>query len=586
MKNFKCFLWIIAIIVIIGFTFATCTDDGNLSDIDASLVSSNARYDVITAPQPENIPNIMQSATDGTYNYYLLDIGYVKNTPVYSGLIAYYDGRSPLEIIFEKTSITVEKMEEVVIKTISESTQETHMNELGGKFGVDIGPLKKILNFSAEVNYTRTWGTVTDKSSSTTSIYTTANTRAESLKQSITYFVGGHGEAAGYYRITLFATCDVYFLLKTNKDNSQIIECVATMCARPNTYFALDYDAEDVDGFGKTSTSQEFTFTDNYYTKLPQPLDVGNIVDFAGGKGTADNPYLISTQTHLDNVRILSNQNDTHFKLIDNIGLTGNFDPIPVLNGVFDGNNYEIRNMNIVSPAEAIGNNILLGLFKINYGTIKNVKFNNPQINVGVNHSGNGWIYAGTVCGQNNGLISDVIAANVQITICRDKSAIGGIAGTSAVSMAVIKNCQVSLSDRFGENGDTGGIIGQLLVNSKVENCKVIGGTITHYSIGASRSIGGIAGICDSSKILSCSIGSTFFKITNKQQKPAIGVLCGSLRNGSEINSCGIISNGLTSWNGYKESYYKNEAGSGNEDRMFKVCDGAAGEQSGINLIK
>jgi len=586
MKSVKCFLGIITVVVIIGFTFATCADDGNFSNIDTSLVSSNARYDVVVAPQPGNMPIIMQSATDGTYNYYLLDIGYIKNVPISSGNTIKYNGQTPLTVSFTKTSVEEKKVEEAVSKTVSESTQETHMNELGGKFGVDIGPIKKIFNFSAEVSYTRTWGTVTDKSSSITSTYTTAITIAQSLEESIIYTIGEHGEAVGFYQLTLFATCDVYFLLKTNKDNSQIIECIATMCARPNTYFALDFDAENINGFGKTSTSQRISFSKDYYKRLPLPLDTGNIVDFSGGNGTTDNPYLISTQTHLNNVRKFSNQNNTHFKLIGNIGLTGNFEPIQDLKGTFDGNNYEISNMNIVSPAEAIGNNILLGLFRINSGTIKNLNFKNPQINVGVNHSGNGWIYAGTVCGKNNGLISDVTATNVQIRIYRDKSAIGGIAGTSDVNTAIIKNCQVSLSDIFGENGDTGGIIGQLQGNSRVENCRVTGGTITHYSSGTSRSVGGIAGVCDSSKIISCAIGSTYFKVTNKQHKPAIGILCGSLRNGSEINSCNIISAGISSWNGYKITYYKNEAGSGNEDTMFKVCDGAVGEQKGTNLIK
>jgi len=589
MKNIFKLLGIVVLFSIIGLFSGACGNgsyEPTKEPIDTSLAFSNVRYEFVAAPQPNDLPIVIQSATDGTFNYYLFDIGYIKNVPISSGNTIRYNGQTPLSVSFTKTTIEEERVEETVSKTISESIQETQMNELGGKFGVDIGPIKKILNFSAEVSYKRTWGTVIDKSISTTSIYTTAYNRVQSLEESISFTIGKHGEAIGFYRLSLFATCDVYFLLKTNRDNSQIVECVTTMCARPETYFALDFDPNDIDGFGKTSNSQNITFADGFYKRLLLPIDEGNITDFAGGKGTAANPYLISTPEHLSNVRKFSNQNDSHFKLINNISLSGYFEPIPGLNGTFDGNNYEISNMNIVSPAEAIGNNIYLGLFKINSGTVKNVKFLNPQINVGVNHSGNGWIFAGTVCGQNNGLISDVIVTNVRIRIYRDKSAIGGIAGTSAVSTAVIMNCQVSLSDVFGENGDTGGIIGQLQVNSRVENCKVTSGIITHYSSGTSRSVGGIVGVCDSSKIISCEIGSTYFKVTNKQHKPAIGILCGSLRNSSEINSCRVISEGINSWNGYKNSYYINNAGSGNEDRMFKAADGAVGETKGTNLIK
>ena len=562
--------------------------NGNAPEAVTNMVFSDARYDVVAAPQPDNLPIIMQSVTDGTYNYYLLDIGYIKNVPISYGNTIKYMGQTPLTVSFTRTSVEEHKVEESISKTISESTQVTHMNELGGKLGVETVGIAKLwgAKITAEVEYKRTWGTVTDNATSTTSTYTTANSIAQSLEESIVYTVGEHGEAAGFYRLTLFATCDVYYLLTTKKDNSQIVDCIATMCARPNTYFALDYDAENIDGFGKTSISQEITFANDYYKRLPLPPRGGNIIDFAGGNGTTADPYLIDTDTHLNNARKFSSQSGVHFKLNKDISLSGSFEPIPSLNGTFDGNNKKISGLNITSPAEAIGANIYLGLFRVNSGTVKNVAIANPQISVGVQHSGNGWIYAGPVCGQNNGLITDVTATNVYIRIYRDKAAIGGIAGTAAASTAVIKNCQVSLSDTFGENADTGGIIGQLQVNSRVENCMVTGGTITHYSANTSRSVGGIVGVCDSSKILSCSIGSTTFRVTNKQHKPAIGILCGSLRNGSEINACGITNAWITSWGGYKNTYYRNEAGSGNEDKMFKVCDGAVGEQKGTNTIK
>jgi hypothetical protein len=559
------------------------TNPTNPSDngIDTSLTSS---YEIIAAPQPNSLPIIMESATDGKNNYYLLDIGIVNNVLLSYGDIIKYTGQTPLTVEFKRSSVTEKKVEESVSRTVSESIQETDMNELGGKFGIELDIYgQKIIT---EINYSRTWGTTTDKTNSTTNTYTTANSIAKGLEKTITYTVGEHGEAVGFYRLSLFAACDIYFFLKTNIDNSQLVECTAIMCARPNHYFALEYDAKSQD-FNETSGSDKFVFAENYYKKLPLPKSLGDIVNFAGGSGAADNPYLISTQTHLNNVRNFSGQKDTYFKLNKSIDLQGSFEPIATLNGTFDGNNHEIRNMNISKPAEAIDRNIYLGLFGTNAGTIKNVKMTNPKISVDSQHAGNGWIYAGAVCGENKGLISDVTASDVNIWVHRDKSAIGGIAGTAVVSTAIIKNCQVTLSDLFGANGDTGGIIGQLQVNSRVEDCKVLSGTITHYSVNNTRSVGGIVGICDSSKIIRCAIGNTYFEVTSKQQKPAIGILCGSLRNGSETNSCSVISDGIGSWGGYKTTYYRNKTGNTkDEDKMFKVADGAIGEQKGTNIIK
>jgi len=203
----------------------------------------DVRYDVVAAPQPNNLPIIMQSATDGKYNYYLLDIGYINNVPIFSGNTVRYTGQIPLTVSFTKTTVEEKKVEEAVSKTISESTQDADIRELGGKIGFETAGIAKLwgAKISGEINYSRTWGTVKENTTSITSTYTTARTTAQSLEESISFTVGEHGETVGFYRLTLFSTCDVYFLLKTNQDNSQIIECIATMCARPNTYFKLDY---------------------------------------------------------------------------------------------------------------------------------------------------------------------------------------------------------------------------------------------------------------------------------------------------------------------------------------------------------
>ena len=79
--------------------------------------------------------------------------------------------------------------------------------------------------------------------------------------------------------------------------------------------------------------------------------------DFAGGDGTSDNPYLISTKEQLDNVR--KKNNDLYFKLANDIVFTDadfeeggafyndgyGFLPIENFGGKFDGNGFSIVNL-------------------------------------------------------------------------------------------------------------------------------------------------------------------------------------------------------------------------------------------------
>ncbi|MEE0510199.1 MAG: S-layer homology domain-containing protein [Peptococcaceae bacterium] len=68
---------------------------------------------------------------------------------------------------------------------------------------------------------------------------------------------------------------------------------------------------------------------------------------FAGGNGTADNPYLISTAEQLANIDKLSNQMKNNqlfnFKLTNNIDYTSSTTYINNFCGVLDGNNHDIR---------------------------------------------------------------------------------------------------------------------------------------------------------------------------------------------------------------------------------------------------
>ncbi|MFA5571294.1 MAG: hypothetical protein WC990_07645, partial [Sphaerochaetaceae bacterium] len=99
---------------------------------------------------------------------------------------------------------------------------------------------------------------------------------------------------------------------------------------------------------------------------------------FAGGNGTEEDPYLVETAAHLNNVR---NHMGAYFLQIDNIDLTGyNWVPIGVLPtpyddqpfyGIYDGSNFTIENLTIDNP-----NNDYVGLF----GYTIDAKLNNIRL--------------------------------------------------------------------------------------------------------------------------------------------------------------------------------------------------------------
>ena len=135
---------------------------------------------------------------------------------------------------------------------------------------------------------------------------------------------------------------------------------------------------------------------------------------FAGGNGTAANPYLIETKDHLYNVRYYLS---AHYKMIADIEFTdsdfaegGKFHfkgagwlPIKspqysykVFTGVFDGDGHSIYNLQISAETSA---SKYVGLFYQNDGIIKNLGMENGKIVL--DFSSDVYGYVGAIAGYN-----------------------------------------------------------------------------------------------------------------------------------------------------------------------------------------
>ena len=149
---------------------------------------------------------------------------------------------------------------------------------------------------------------------------------------------------------------------------------------------------------------------------------------FAGGLGTADNPYLIETAQHLQNV---DKELNAHFLQVADIDLTETstwndgkgFNPIGELirqddldnrpfRGVYDGAGYVMDGLYINRDQDVIG------LFEyVRRGVIRNVGLTNTQV------SGSGWSVAGLVGAMRE---SQILDSHVEGEVTYERENFGG----------------------------------------------------------------------------------------------------------------------------------------------------------------
>ncbi len=243
--------------------------------------------------------------------------------------------------------------------------------------------------------------------------------------------------------------------------------------------------------------------------------------DFAGGTGTEDDPYLIETKYHLDNVR---NYLDAHFKMTADIEFTeadfaqgGDFyndgtgwQPIgrdldTPFTGTFDGNGHKITDLmiDIISDDYAY-----VGLFGYaEYTQIKNLGMVNACIQAGKSIPDDAdyfWtVYTGGIIGY---------AENSTITNCYNTGDItsgdyiGGIVGSARES--TVSGCY-NTGSITTPDGAVGGVVGYAMY-STVSNCHNTGNiqakatVVDSVEFAPSSYAGGIVGLTFNSTVSKC----------------------------------------------------------------------------------
>lgn len=274
--------------------------------------------------------------------------------------------------------------------------------------------------------------------------------------------------------------------------------------------FPIPVTEEMVDGFDNTKMGQQtITVNDTGFTvQFYVTICKENTAEFAGGVGTADSPYLVSTKSQLDAIR---NYPTSHFRMENNIIFTeqdflegGAFYndgqgwmPIGTnekpFEGVFDGNGYTITGLQVT-----LDNDVYAGLFAyIRNGSVKNLGLRDSVITAKYNDS---YSYAGGIAGKMYGSTIDGCYNTGDVSSCCS----GGIAGYVGGS-SIITNCfntgTVTDIDSSPFTSFAGGIGGNV-DRSVIADSYNIGAVTTDETI--SCYIGGIAGGAYRSTVTNC----------------------------------------------------------------------------------
>ena len=320
-----------------------------------------------------------------------------------------------------------------------------------------------------------------------------------------------------------------------------------------------------------TYASDTLTGTYNGYQKILPISTLGNILE---GKGTNENPWLISSAGDLIKLstevnKSQNNYDGKYFKITEDINMSGSSfipvaaDGITTFNGIVDGNNKTITNL-VINLAD----NSYVGLFgRVGAeGQISN-------LTIGEGSAVNGKQYVGAFAGSMDGYLTN----------CKNYASVSATNGNAGGFVGIAYQ-NVTLSGLTNEGNVsnakdmTGGIVAEIKTNANKINQVVNRGEISGIS-----KTGGIVGSASNVKIMAASNEG---KVTGKTNVGGIGgyltgtdTICDSFNSG-EINGETEIG-GIAGYN-YKsysdnEGYFHNLYNAGNVTASSSTAAGILG---------
>ncbi len=239
-----------------------------------------------------------------------------------------------------------------------------------------------------------------------------------------------------------------------------------------------------------TTTITAIAYKDGLYS-MPYRFNYAAV----SGNGTAGSPYQINSEAALNAIAELGTS--AYYKLTRNITLVGEMPCFDVFSGSFDGQDYSINNVYTTE--------LKSGLFKENYGIIKNLKINisaEKDYNAcgGIVRSNYGVVYNCSVNGNMN--VGEIAYSSYGFS-----SRMGGIA---AENEGRIEKCSMTGNINVRQSDYTGGVVG---LNKGIVEYSSFNGKIDVYSTtfnGHQGYVGGLVGGNASGAVIRyCDVVST-----------------------------------------------------------------------------
>lgn len=283
-----------------------------------------------------------------------------------------------------------------------------------------------------------------------------------------------------------------------------------------------------------------------------------------GGKGTVEDPYLISTTGDFQQLAL---EPDKNYKMVADIDMSKAaqwWTPVKNFTGSLDGDGHTIYNLGVKTTEDHTG---LFGTLDLN-GVAKNLIFVNPTVEVTNTNQ-----FAGVLAGETNytydgkGKATNVDSIFVYgAKIEGDDQtfiAAGGLVG-SANLKTKINNCSFQGEITLPNSENVGGIVGQTRSGSSVNAC------YANVNATAKTVLGGIVGIAgtphDYCKFTNCEVRG---QLTAEN---AVGGFVGDNyfnEISNVVSHADIVATKKSAWNGYAaggiigvmESARKNDSG-------------------------
>lgn len=304
----------------------------------------------------------------------------------------------------------------------------------------------------------------------------------------------------------------------------------------------------------KGATNKQVTaYANTYTTESGSSSDDPNAKYFAGGKGTADDPYLINTAEQLKAISTNETTLKASYKLGADITLTGEWTPIGSSNeeeiGIFvgdstvydkkffsgslDGNNKTISGLTINKSGENY-----VGMFRATKAaTFKNIKFSGAKVD-GLNNVG---VLVGFIRAEDSNKVLIVDNCSVSSGSIAGKGFIGGLVGQSYGAGSVnFTNCAVENTNIEEKRVSTaagqtflGGIVGESM-HGNFTNCKY-SGNLTGFG-----SVSGIGSGIDGA-FTGCEVSGTLISDESEQIVDVYGIGAGASYNGCKVSGSIIV---------------------------------------------